>query len=256
MADLPNADDQTATAPSAENEIQENTPGDGEAVEGSQPQPSLEGSPVESGFKRRLDRQSEKIRKLSEELEVWKSRASRLAETDARYFGGQPTGALPTPPQNANQYPQQEVEQAISTLKEHGMVTKEELNEVITRMRWDALHRANEEEVNRNPNLPKYNRDEVEEYAREKGISDPMAAYRDMYFDDILDSMKRTGNAPRSKKTSVATERPSKPVDNAREPLTLEGFREKLNGPDGQKFYEELAKDPAKFDSILKQLAE
>jgi len=249
MADLPKVEDQTTPAPSAETENQENTPGGDQAVEGSQPQAPQEESPAESGFERRLKRQSEKIRNMSEELEHWKGIASRLATADQKSLGGQ------QPPPQTTQYPTQEVEQAISTLKQHGVVTKDELNEVVTRMRWDQLHRSNETEVASHPGWPKYDRDEVEEYARSRGNSDPLAAYKDLYFDEILDSTKRGGVLPRSK-NKVITERPSKPIDNAREPLTLEGFRSRLNGPEGQKFYEELAKDPAKFDSILKQLAE
>jgi hypothetical protein len=241
MADMPKVEETTTPAPSAETENQETTPGEDIAVEGSQPQSPQEESPAESGYDKRLRRQSEKIKRMGEELDHWKNIASRFAQTDAR--------AVQTP---SPQYPRAEVDQAISTLKQAGMVTKDELNDVLTRLHWDQLHTRNESQVNSNSNLPKYNRDEVEEYARDKGISDPMAAYRDMYFDEIVDSMKR--NAPRSK--SMTTERPSKPNNVSREPLTLDSFREKLQGPDGAKFYEELAKDPAKFDHILKQLAE
>jgi hypothetical protein len=52
-----------------------------------------------------------------------------------------------------------------------------------------------------------------------------------------------------------ATQKPSKPAEEARETLDLEGFRRKLNSPEGRKFYEDLLKDPRKFDEVMQALS-
>ena len=93
----------------------------------------------------------------------------------------------------------------------------------------------------------------MERHAREKGISDPMAAYRDLYFDEIIDANKRGGSTPESKKVTSA--KPSKPAGDSRQPIDLDSFREKLNGPKGREFYEKLLANPQEFDEVLKALS-
>jgi hypothetical protein len=251
MADnKPNAADEAATASPAGNENAGNVPDTDEAVGASHPQSEQVDAPEESeAVQRRLRRQSEKIKKMAEERDYWRGVAARRAQSDANQVA-QPRQQ---PMTNTPGYSQDEVDRAFDTLKDRGMVTREELNEIMLRVQWDRQHDNNADLV-KSQGLPEYDRDEVEEYARERGISDPMAAYRDMYFDEILDAARKTKGGSRTQQ--VTTERPSKPSTSAREPLSLDSFREKLAGDEGRKYYDELISDPKKFDALLAELSE
>jgi len=215
-----------------------------QALGPSQPQGDLPSTEESSAAQRRIQRLASDKKRLSVELDHWKSIASRMAQVDEAATRTQNSyGTSPA-------YPEDDVDKAFSTLKGRGMVTKDELNELVLRIEWDRQHDKNETEVNRTgSNMPRYDRQEVEAYARERGISDPMAAYRDMYFDEIVDSAKRGKT-----RGSVSTAKPSRPDDVNREPVTLENFRENLR-KGGREYYEQLAKDPEKFDELLQQLA-
>lgn len=250
MADTPNADNELHTDSPSENEITGSQEQD-DAVEGSQPQSDSDDS-GNSGAEARIRRLSSDKKKLSQEASYWKEVAQRYAQTDAQrvsqYPATQPSAQPDTPPAYAND----EVERAYRTLKDRGMVTKEELDQYLVRIEWDRKHDRNEAEVGSRKGLPAYDREEVERHARERGISDPMAAYRDLYFDEILDATKR-GGRPTSK--PVTTAKPSKPAGDDRQPLDLEGFRAKLNGPKGREFYEKLMKNPQEFDRVMQTLS-
>lgn len=242
MADQPQEVENTPSPTPGENE-QPGTPGqDLPAETGSQPDNLTQEPEESSAAQKRIQRLAADKRRLATEAAHWKSIASRLAQVD--------DAATRTANQVSPAYPENEVEQAFSTLKGRGMVTRDELQDLVTRIEWDRQHDKNEAEVNRTgSNMPKYDRQEVESYARERGIPDPMAAYRDMYFDEIVDSARR--GKPRA--ASVATARPSRPDDVSREPMTLDIFRDNLR-KGGREYYEQLAKDPEKFDELLQQL--
>lgn len=217
------------------------------AVGGSQPQSNEEQS--DGGAERRIRDLSRKLKSTNEQLEEMRELVSSYNRQN------QATNLPPRPSayDQRSQYPNDEVERAFSTLKQRGMVTKEELEETLVRLEWDRQHDRNEADINRRgSNLPAYDRKEIEEHARRKGISDPMAAYRDLYWDEMMDATRRSS----SKSSSNVTERPRKAsADTSKQPLTVEDFRKKLQGPDGRKFYEELAKDPAKLDEMLQAVS-
>lgn len=253
MADLqPNADDAATTPPVVDDNPGTDAP-DGDAVAGSQPQPSSDDEPEEeSAAQRRIRSLSNKVRSTAEERDYWRAMATRQARLDAEAVAQPPAAATAAQVGNTPTYSTDEVDRAFRTLKDRGMVTREELNEILLRQQWDKAHDANERSV-REQGLPDYDRDEVEAYARQRGISDPMAAYRDMYFDEILDAARRRSGVRGTKPIGA---KPSKPSSTAREPMTIESFREKLASSEGKEYYEKLISDPAKFDELLKQLSE
>ena len=249
MVNEPTAADEAAATPPVDEENAGNDLTSDDAVEGSQLQSQSDDAPEESeAVQRRIRNQSAKIRRMAEERDYWRNVAAQQARTDAAAV------AQPTQQRMGNTpgYSQDEVDRAFDTLKDKGMVTREELNEILLRTQWDRQHDKNQATV-KSQGLPEYDRDEVEEYARENGLSDPMAAYRDMYFDEILDAARR-GKPATSQK--VTTARPSKPATSTREPMTIESFREKLASDDGKEYYEELVSDPKKFDALLQELSE
>ena len=261
MADEPTVDDQnTAVSPTEVNSPDD--AGEGIAVEGSQPQPDQQES-VGSGSdatNQRIRRLSADKRKALQQADYWRDVARRYAQADASATQQAPAGQQPKQGQYSVQqpqpYPDQEVEQAFSTLRQRGMVTRDELDEVMLRIDWDRTHDRNEAEINRRgSNLPRYDRAEVEAHARRKDLADPMAAYRDLYFDEILDSAKR-GDYRGTPSKRVSTAKPTRASDTDREPLTLDSFKGKLRGKEGREYYEKLLQDPDQFDDVIRQLSE
>lgn len=260
MADNANAEDNTA--PTSSVDTNQGDPDNDNAVEGSQPQSDSGDQPGEME-NARVRRLSADKKRLSQEADYWKAVAQRYANADAQYVRqyGQPSPQGSQQP--ASQPPAQpgfaenEVDVAVRTLKDRGMVTRDELDQVLTRIEWDRLHDRNEGQINRRgSNLPNYDRAEVEEHARRKKIPDPMAAYRDLYFDEILDATKRGDKTPSQ---SPATTKPSKPAATGAdrgEPMDIAEFRSKLAGPEGQKFYDKLMSNPKEFDRVMKSLSE
>lgn len=260
MADKPNADERTASNSPLETEVPgEVDTGESENQE-SQPDTGVETEADGGAAQRRIQKLarekkllSQKIADAEKEKAYWRDVASRYAATDANFAQGKPQ---PTQQPPATPYPDDEVEKAVRTLKERGMVTKDELENILEarmlRVEWDRVHDRLEDKYNRrNANMPHYDRNEVEEYARSRGISDPEIAYRDLYFDEIMD-MARKGQSPG--KPSITTQKPSKPTTEAREPMTLESFRAKLRSPEGRAYYEKLAKNPEQLNELLNQL--
>jgi hypothetical protein len=226
--------------------------------ESSSEQPGQSGAgddeSVGKGAESRIRKLSADKRRALQEAEYWKAVAQKQAQQDAQFANQrmpQHPSSQPVPSQD--QYSNDEVDRAFRTLKDRGMVTKEELESYLLRVEWDRQHDRNESEVARmGKDMPAYDRQEVEEHARRKGISDPMAAYRDLYWDEILDQRNRS-SSPSSKK--IPTSKPSKPSgDTGKQPLDLEEFRRKLTGPKGREFYEELRKNPEQFDEVLKSM--
>lgn len=253
MADLPNVDEKTTTTPPVETNTEEQGASESVSPDGrTEGEVFSETEEVErSNRYRKLanDKKALAIEnaRLKQNLGVYQSLLTQQAQADLVK-----TRNVPTP------YPEQEVETAFRTLKDRGMMTREEgeamFNEIQTRINWDFKHRDNERDINRkSSHLPHYDRDEVEEYAREHGLSDPLAAYRDMYFDEITDALKKT--SPKS--SSVGSMRPSKPTDSSKEGMTIESLKQKLAGPDGRAYYEKLTRDdPHALDTLIQSLSE
>lgn len=210
----------------------------------------VEGQPPEGVSEKaeaRYKHLAEMKNKYKEDAEHWKNIAARLAQVDEQ-------ATRTNPSSQSNNFPNEEVERAYSVLRERGVATQEDLERLQLRLKWDRLHSANEERYNQEGSrYPKYVPEEIEEYARQKGISDPTAAYRDMYFDEILDAARSSGKSrPASTQNGV---KPTRPTNNSKEPLTLEDFRAKLAGPGGQEYYDKLAKNPAKFNALVQELS-
>lgn len=214
--------------------------------QGSQPDPDTEGT--ERPYERRIKSLAARAKKAEEELTHWRNIANRFATTDAK-------AVAPQPEQPG--YPNDEVERAARVLRERGFVTQDEidqkLEQLALRQKWNEVHSSNESKYNApGSKYPRYDRDEVEEYARENGIADPAAAYRNMYFDEIMDTVRKESRT----RTGPGSEKPTRTPTGDREPMTIEAFRSKLAGPDGKAYYAELSKDPAKLDAILRQFSQ
>lgn len=208
----------------------------------------------QGGAEARIRQLSKMKNQYQSEAEHWKNIAARFAQLDEQDTRGHQQQPPAQGNQNQNQYGSDEVERAYRVLHDRGMATTEDLERLAVRMKWDRMHDQNERRYNKRGNrYPEYNREEVEEYARTHNIGDPNAAYRDMYFDEILDAVK-SDNRGRPSGSGSKTEKPSRPSNSQKEPLTLDGFKEKLREDPG--FYDKLAEDPARFDAMLSDLSE
>lgn len=142
-----------------------------------------------------------------------------------------------------------EIRKAVETLKtKGGMVTKDELYGMWNQVMQEREHDRLESKYSGSDGLPRYDREEVKDYMSRKQIWNPEAAFRDMYFDELSDRQRV------DKRRKVITEKPSASATGHEEPITLETFREKLQGPEGRKVYEKLAKNPEKLEALIKQL--
>jgi hypothetical protein len=247
MADKQPADqveDPTAATAVETNTGNEPEPEQPEKVEGDGNEPGGQGAG------KRISQLRKERNKLKEEADHWKNIAAKFADIDRQTVTA--TNPIIQPTQPA--YQNEEVERAFNVLRQRGVATLGDLDEIKRqaelRSKWDKAHFENAQRYNSpGSRFPKYDAEEVEQYGREHGLADPNAAYRDMYFDEIVDAIKSETRGRPAK--GLTTEKPTKATDTSREPLTLDNFRAKLAGPDGNAFYEELAKNPAKFDSLM-----
>lgn len=151
--------------------------------------------------------------------------------------------ARPAPmPQSGDLSPEEQA--AIARLKQIGaFATKEEIDakvkEVTERVQaerdrelLDRTHENLEGKYSGSDNLPAYDRQEIEEYMRKNGIYNPEAAYRDKYFDEILEA-KQT----KQTKKEPYTERTKSRIPGGT-PWSPETLAERLNKPDGRAFYQ------------------
>jgi len=108
----------------------------------------------------------------------------------------------------------------------------------------DRLHSSLESKFSGEDGLPAYDRSEIEDHMRKKGIYDPEAAYRDLYFEEIVEakSSKQPKKEPYSEKT-----RSRIPSGT---PWTPETLAERLRKPDGRQFY---LKNADKINALYKQ---
>ena len=128
-------------------------------------------------------------------------------------------------------------EAAIKMLRELGVVTrneavtKEDLQAIQDRMTLDREHDRLEEKYKGDNGRPAYIKEEIEEYARKKGIYNLEAAYRDMFFDELIDF----GKEDKTKKATYSERPKSAPKE---QPLSAESITERLKRPDGREWWE------------------
>lgn len=142
-----------------------------------------------------------------------------------------------------------EVQEAVRKLKEvGGMATVDDLNQLYWAIENKKTHEEFEKTYNGVDGTPKYDRVEVEDYARRKGLGNNfLLAYRDMYWDELTDAKAV------SKRKPIYTEKPTANVDRE-EPLSIDSIRKNLRGPNAQAYYDKLAKNPQEFTKLIEQL--
>ncbi len=142
-----------------------------------------------------------------------------------------------------------EVQEAVKKLREFGVVTKDDLQAITDRMYLEREHDRLESRYNGSDGRPKYVREEVEDYARTHYFGGNLeAAYKDMYWDELVDAEVRTKG---SSKTTY-TEKPTTSVKVGEKPLTKQSLRERLREPDGAEWW---AKNREKIEPLLDKLA-
>lgn len=169
----------------------------------------------------------ERARRAEELLEAERTRKAAIAQDD-----------------NARVTTDYEVQEAIRRLRANGVPTIEDVKGLLSQVKEDQAHNSLMNRYDGSKGLPKYDRLEVEDYAKTHGFGNNYeAAYKDMYFDEFVDAARR------EKRHGVSI-KPSAPIKE--EPMTLEKLRAELRKPGG---YEKLvAKDPQAFDKLVTQL--
>jgi len=171
-------------------------------------------------------------------------RRAKLAEEElARLKTGQVQQDLHTvtPPQTDDY----EIQQAIDKLRKKGVATVDDIYSVVGQMRQENIHDRLASQYTGSKDLPKYDRTEVEDYAKRKGFGNNYeAAFRDMYWDEFVDNARRE-----RKHKSPVTQKPTTSVKD--KPMTLEDLRKQLATTEG---YEKWSKDPKKLDKLIAEL--
>ena len=159
----------------------------------------------------------------------------------------------PPPPIDSTQELTPEVRKAVDYLKKLGFVTKEEqdkkIREVQDRAYLDGEHTKLENRFSGADGRPKYEKKEVEEYMRKRGIYDAEAAYEQLYKKELFDFELKQYEEGRKKKPFVqktGTSAGSR-EDNT---ITREKIAEWIKTPEGRMKYEQNR------DKILKMMAE
>lgn len=188
-----------------------------------------------------------RIRRLIRERDEALSRLNKQAQADLQSVPQTQPVSEPAPA---------ELQEAVQKLDQHGMATKDyvekTVNDRVSRIETDRKHGDLEQKYTGTDGLPKYDRDEVEDYARKNSIWNLEAAFHDMYFDEFVDAGKRSTR----KSNKVVTEKPrAAMVGSRQQPMTLDELKKKLSGPDGMKFYEKMQKS-GKLDAVIQTLTE
>ena len=156
----------------------------------------------------------------------------------------------------ANNYSDDEISKAVSTLKEKGNFTsvdevRTSINDAVSQIQGDLENRTLGDKYG-DGKYPDYKATEVEDYGRRNGIFNREVAYRTMFEDEIRDiEIGGTG----TKKNPVIQTPGSSAAATREEPLTVKSLQQKLRGPDGRKFYEEqMEKNPQEFQQLIATL--
>jgi hypothetical protein len=91
---------------------------------------------------------------------------------------------------------------------------------------------------------PSYDRQEIEEHMKKSGIYNPEAAYRDLYFEEIVAAEKKSGTSTNTKQPFTERTKPKTTTASEWDPDSL---RERLRKPDGVAFYK---KNSTKIDQL------
>lgn len=163
---------------------------------------------------------------------------------------GEGTNVSSPKEETASKPSEQEVKEAVDKLKEFGVATKDDLSALQDRMYLDREHNRLETRFSGSGNMPKYDREEVEDYARSHYFGGNLeAAYNDMYRDELIDAEVKS----RTKKTRTYTEKPVSSTKIGEKPLTVDSLRERLRKPDGPEWW---AKNSSKIEPLLGKLSQ
>ena len=127
-------------------------------------------------------------------------------------------------------------QQAVDKLKKVGkFVTEDKLQAIQDRNVLDRSHDKLEARYQGSGTLPKYIREEVEDFARKRGLYDMDIAFQTLYHDEFLDDeiAKRSNQ---DKKTTPYTEKPKTSSASKEQPMTKEYIQKKLGGPRAEAF--------------------
>ena len=148
-----------------------------------------------------------------------------------------------------------EFQQAVDKLKEVGkFVTEDKLQQIQDRMVLDRAHDRLEGKYQGSGSLPKYIREEVEDFARRKGIYDMDVAFQTLYRDEFLDHEVAKRLDKGGNKTSY-TEKPKTSSATKEQPMTREYIQKKLAGPKAEAyaFYD---KHKETIEQVIKQASQ
>ena len=172
-------------------------------------------------------------------------------------------------PTQTNQYQdprEAEVDRAIDTLKQKkAFATYDEVQDYVQEQvnlatrnlklqdEHSRLKRKYDRLAKKDKRYPIYDPDMIEDYGRRNNIFNPEAAFRDMYWDEILDIERGGGQ-----KRQPVSDKPGASNSGSREqPLTVESLREKLSGPKGREWYDKQMRDnPEEFQQQIAQLTQ
>lgn len=244
MSDNDNLEGVTPAESPTENQATEEAAAES-VTENSQTQPVVT-TPEEEAFNSLSGSAQDRFRTIIQERNEARNQLTRQAQQDDQ--------KLQPPAGNQGYAPtgEDDVQRAVDTLKQRGMVTRDELDNLYWTIQGTREHEKLESEYDGSEGKPKYVREEVEDYASRKGMGNNYrAAFRDMYFDELADA-RRT----RTKKR-VYSEKPRASTSGSRqEPLTLESFRKKLASPKGREYYEKLRQNPEELNKLLQSFNE
>lgn len=222
-------------------------------VEGSQPTPPVnqnqgnEPTPEEYEWEKLRGSTQDRIRELIRQRNEFRN---QLVEVSQQVPPAPQPQAAETYSQEENQLtPEQE--QAVENLRKFGVWTKKDQEELERKQQEQLTVQKQELEDNilieteyakleathnGKDGLPRFDREEIEDYMKQTGIYNPEKAYEDLYRDEIFDLWAKSQSDTRPEQTY--SERPSVSVGSTTEPLTLDGLRERLREKDGSIWWE------------------
>jgi len=183
-------------------------------------------------------RSQDRFRKLAAEKKKAQREAERL-QTELEAMR-RVTTQIPMPSQTRVMNPDEK--SAWDTLQTYGMAdreyvdrqVKEKVQAIEDRLYFDNLHSKLETSIKSKKGLPAYDRDEVEEYMKEKQIYDPQAAYNSLYHDEIVSYEAKQLS---SKTRDIVKTEQTKSRIGASQPWTRESLADRLRQPDGREFF-------------------
>lgn len=208
-----------------------------EAPESSKPDVKQAGDEVLDEWTKLSGNTQDRIRELVKE----KNRLRQLNDQFRQSINNPPTRPEPAGDMS--------VQEALGKLREYGVATQDDVNQALGRVYLEQDHSKLENKYSGSGDLPKYVREEVEDYARNNGFGANFeAAFKSMYFDEFVDAAK-------GKTTSKQpyTEKPTSSMRIGEKPLTRESLRERLQKPDGPAWW---AKNREKIEPLLNKLSQ